>query len=103
MAETELLFTVAEISVALAGFSAVVVLFKRRDSGKWRAADANRFNGMVFHAMFAAFFCILPSIVGIFTQKPYLIWSISSATLGIQILIHASVIMRVPTTAYSAP
>ena len=49
MAETELLFTVAEISVALAGFSAVVVLFKRRDSGKWRAADANRFKKSHIH------------------------------------------------------
>ena len=64
LAEAELLFTLAEISVALAGFSAIVVLFKRRDSGRWHAADGNRFNGMVFHAIFAAFFCIFPSIRG---------------------------------------
>ena len=51
LASPDVLFTVAEIAVALAGFSAVVVLFKRRDSGRWRAADADRFHGMVVHGV----------------------------------------------------
>ncbi len=98
LAEAELLFTLAEISVALAGFSAIVVLFKRRDSGRWHAVDGNRFNGMLFHAIFAAFFCIFPSILNIFTDKPSHIWSIASAVLGAQILVHVTIIIRVATT-----
>ena len=39
-----------EISVALAGFSAIVVLFRRGESGTWLPRDADRFHGMILHA-----------------------------------------------------
>jgi len=47
LAESEVLFAVAEFSVAVAGFSAIVVILRRSESGKWRAIDADRFHGML--------------------------------------------------------
>jgi hypothetical protein len=96
--DASVLFALAEISVAFAGFSAIVVLFKRRDSGKWQAADADRFHGMVLHAMAAVFFCLLPSIVGVFTDRAALVWNLSSAALGIQITLHIALVMNFAST-----
>ena len=39
--EFETLYALCEVTVALAGFAAIVVLFKRNDSGRWRPADAD--------------------------------------------------------------
>ena len=54
------LLTLAEVSVAMAGFSSIVVMFKRRESETWRKADADRFNGMILHSMLAVAFSFLP-------------------------------------------
>lgn len=97
MKEFETLYALVEISVALAGFSAIVVLFKRSDSGKWLAADADRFNGMLTHAMAAALFCILPPLISVFSTDETVIWSIASGILGVQIVIHSVVIWWLPS------
>jgi hypothetical protein len=91
--EFETLYALVEISVALAGFSAIVVLFKRGDSGSWLASDANRFNGMLIHAMSAAFFCILPPLLSVFSTNEAVIWSIASSLLGVQIILHSAVVI----------
>jgi len=98
VSESDTLFTLAEISVAMAGFSAIVVLFRRLESGLWRAADADRLHGMVLHSMFAGFFCLLPPGVRVFTGEAPALWGISSAALGLQILSHLFVIVRLPST-----
>ena len=51
--ESDVLFSLAQIAVAFAGFSAIVVLFGRGASGRWRQSHADRFHGMVLHAMVA--------------------------------------------------
>jgi len=96
--DPSILVTLAEISVALAGFSAIVVLFRRRDAGSWLEADADRFHGMILHAAAATFFCFLPSIVGVFSDDPAAVWGLSSAVLATQILAHVAVILRLATT-----
>lgn len=98
MAEFETLFALAEISVALAGFSAIVVIFKRREDGSWHRADSDRFHGMVLHAMAAAFFCLLPALIAVFTGDTGVVWKIASGALGAQVLGHAAIIARLPTT-----
>lgn len=102
MVEEDLLFTLAEIAVAMAGFSAVVVVFRRRDQVGWAPADADRFNGMVLHSMASAFFCVLPSLLRVFTEDPALVWSFGSAAIGVQILAHCIVVYRLPSTGGSA-
>lgn len=98
LSELDTLFTLAEIAVGMAGFSAIVVLFKRRDSGKWLPSDADRFNGMLIHAMTAAFFCVLPAFADVFVS-PAAIWTACSAVLGVQICVHIGIVVRLPSTS----
>lgn len=98
MPEFDTLYTLAEIAVALAGFAAVVVLFKRTDSGKWTLEDADRFNGMLMHAMAAGFFCILPPFLSVFTSDPALVWKVGSIALGTQIVAHSWKILSLPSS-----
>ena len=98
MSELDTLFGLAEIAVGMAGFSAIVVLFKRRDSGKWLPRDADRFNGMLIHAMAAALFCLLPAFVKALVEDPSTIWTIASALIGVQISLQAAVVMRLRST-----
>ncbi len=101
MAEEDLLFTLAEIAVAMAGFSAVVVVFRRRDQGGWAREDADRFNGMVLHSMASAFFCLLPSLLRVFTEEPSQVWAVASTAIGVQILGHCVVVFRLPSSGSS--
>ena len=64
----------------------------------WSAADADRFHGMLAHGLAAAFFCILPPVVGVFTETPERLWSICSALLGIQILAQSTLIALLPSS-----
>ncbi len=57
------LLTLAEVAITMAGFSAIVVIFKRRTTELWRKTDADRFHGMVIHAIVAALFCFLPFLL----------------------------------------
>jgi hypothetical protein len=86
----------------MAGFSAIVVLFKRRESGQWLPEDADRFNGMVLHAMAAAIFCFLPAIVEAATGPGPDLWLVCSALLGAQITVHAAIVMRLKSTSTPA-
>jgi hypothetical protein len=90
--EMDRLMTLAEIAIAMAGFSSIVVLFKRRDSGTWLAADADRFNGMIVHSVAAAGLCLLPAVLSVFTDDAGLVWRLASAAMGVQVLLHASVV-----------
>jgi hypothetical protein len=97
--ERATLFTLAEIAIGMAGFSAIVVMFRRRESGTWDAADADRFNGMVLHAVAAAFFCVLPTILHTLTRDAATTWMLGSALLGLGVTVHAGIILWLPTTA----
>ena len=96
--EFDSLYTFAEIAVGLAGFAAIVVLFRRRDQGLWAAVDADQFNGMVGHSMMGALFCVIPTIIAVFASTPASVWSVSSGMLGIQIVVQTIFVTRFPTT-----
>lgn len=98
MAPSDALPVLAQIAVALAGFSAIVVSFKRRESGKWAASDADFFNGMVIHSIVALAFCLFPWFLGVFVQREPVIWNIASAVLAVQVLSHAGRIVTLPST-----
>jgi hypothetical protein len=98
MHELDTLFALGEVAIGMAGFSAIVVLFKRRDSGRWRSQDADRFNGMLIHAMSAAFFCALPAVLEALIEATATLWAVGSALLGTQIALHAGIILHLPST-----
>ena len=89
---------VAQVAVTVAGFAAIIVVFKQRSDGKWLAAHADRFQGMLVHAFAAVFFCFVPDILYAFTQNLGRIWSISSLLLAAQILAHITLIARLPSS-----
>jgi hypothetical protein len=99
MSEFQTLYALAEIAIAMAGFAAIVVLFKRRSSGAWDRADADRFNGMLLHAMAAGSFCIVPPFLWVFVPDASAVWTISSAFAGVQMLAHAGVVFALPSTS----
>ena len=98
MTEFGHLYAVAQIAIAIAGFAALVAVFKQHRDGAWDAADADRFHGMLAHALSAAFFCILPPVIAAFTDDTERLWSICSALLGIQLFSHITLIARLPSS-----
>jgi len=96
--ELDTLFNVAEIAVAIAGFAAIVVLFRRRDEGTWQAYDGDRFNGMVMHALVALFFCFLPAVLSAFTDQPSTVWGIASGLLALWTVGHVAGVLGMATT-----
>ncbi len=65
------LLTLAEVAITMAGFSAVVIIFKKRDTGTWFKSDADRFQGMVIHTIIAVLFCFLPALLIEFFTETY--------------------------------
>jgi len=98
MPELDTLFNVAEIAVAIAGFAAIVVIFRRRDEGTWEAYDGDRFNGMIMHALVALAFCFLPSVLAVFVDEPATLWAIASGLLSLWTLGHVIGVLRFATT-----
>ena len=93
------LLSLAEVSIALAGFSAIVVVLKRGVEGKWSALHADQFNGMVIHAIFAVVFCLLPLLLNILVQDVSTTFHILCAVMGAQIIVHSFGVMLLNTTS----
>ena len=96
------LLTLAEVAIALADFSAIIVVFRRGADGKWRHRDADQFHGMVIHAICAVVFCLLPAIVNLVVQDAVLALHICCALLGTQMVAHAVGVMRFATSDWLA-
>jgi hypothetical protein len=97
--QTSVLLSLAQVGVAFAGFAAIVVLFSRSDTGRWRGTmRADRFHGMVVHAMAAVLFCLLPWLIAAFTGDAAIIWSVASAVLGLEIVVHVTGVILMPST-----
>ena len=97
--DIEVLSSLAQVAVAFAGFSAIVVLFRRNDTGRWYKVHRDRFHGMVVHATAAVFFCLLPMLVGLASRDAATIWDVSSVLLGIQITVHVTGVLVMGTTS----
>src|SRR5262245_15275108 len=83
MEDVDALLALAQISVAFAGFSSIVVLFNRRDLAEWHALDTTRFRVMLLASLMAGFFAVLPLPLYKLRVPIDLLWSICSAALGI--------------------
>lgn len=94
--------TLAEVAIALAGFSAIVVVIRRGNDGKWSGQDADQFHGMVIHAICAVVFCLLPLVINLIVQDAVTTMHICCALLGAQIIAHCVAVMRFSTTGRKA-
>lgn len=60
MREVDILLTMAEVAIALAGFAGVVTAFQRRGSGSWPPGSLIRFLSMVENSLGAFAFSLIP-------------------------------------------
>ncbi len=97
--QTDILLALAEVAVALAGFSAIVVVLKRGVTGQWTRHDADRFHGMIIHAIAAIIFCLLPMIVDVVVQDAVTTLHICCAIIGVQMIAHAIGVMFFSTSS----
>ncbi len=60
MSQVDALSTLAEIAIAIAGFSGIVSVFGRRSLGEWSPDERSRLIGLLHQSFAALFFCIVP-------------------------------------------
>ena len=76
------LYVLAEIAVALAGFSSVIVAFRRHGTmTTWQPLDAYRFRIMLEAGLAAALFAILPGAIEGLGVAPKYHWRLLSALM----------------------
>lgn len=69
------LSVLAEIAVALAGFSSIIVVFRRGDAGgSWRPEDVWRFRGLLEASLSAGLLAIVPTLIASFEVDPVALW-----------------------------
>jgi hypothetical protein len=81
MEHMDTLLTIAEIAVAFAGFSSIVVVFRNRDAESWETIDAIRYHVMLAGALMTAVFAGVPFVVSWLAVPTTLVWRVSSAAL----------------------
>ncbi len=77
----DLLLTMAEVSVAFAGFASITVLFRGRSAGDWTIPDQLRYGAMLRGSLCACLFSLFPIVLlraGL--SEPWT-WSLSSVGL----------------------
>jgi len=83
----ETLNTVAQLAIALVGFTGIVVIFGDRFKRKWPAIEALQFYSLLAPPITALLCSFLPELLNAITDDWVLIWRISNAILG---LLHLS-------------
>ncbi len=78
----DLLLTLAEVSVALAGFSGVVTVFGRRRTGEWDPADRLHLSFMLETSLAALFLSILPFALLAAEVSPRSTWTVMSGVMA---------------------
>ena len=81
MEHSDTLLTLAEIAVAFAGFSSIVVVFRNRESGRWEPLDVFRYRAMLRGSLMTAALTGVPLVVSWLAVPPGLVWRVSSAAL----------------------
>ena len=81
MEEAELLFIIAEIAVAFAGFASIVSVLGRRDSRDDRRLDAFRLRTMLMASLCAVGFALFPLLPAEFGVSRVLVWRISACAV----------------------
>lgn len=89
MDPTSTLQLIAQLAVAMAGFSSVVVSFGRHHEKGWTVSDRIRLSLLVGDSLAVMFFAVLPLALQNLEMGADLIWGLSSAALGLYVLIRS--------------
>ena len=102
MEQSDILFALAEVSVAFAGFSGVVAAFGRRDPATWSFAERVGFLTLVKVSLASLFFCVVPFGLATLHLSETYVWRIASALFVTYIVVSIIwVRRRLRTTAPS--
>ncbi len=74
------LTTVAEIAIAIAGFSGVAAVLGRRSDGEWAPLDVLRLRVLLLTSFAIVILCFLPIILISASIAPKMAWTLSSGT-----------------------
>lgn len=85
MPAEDILLTIAEFGVALAGFTSIIVVFSRR--GDLVDVDRFRVRSALLGSLGAAFFALVPSTLLLLGLTGVGVWQIASATMVLYLLI----------------
>ena len=77
----EILFSLAEVSIALVGFTGIVVALQQRSD--WSTSTAVRFSALVWPSVTALGACYIPELVSYFQSDADTIWRLSNGLLGV--------------------
>ena len=83
----DLLQTLAEVSVALAGFSGVVSVFGRRHTGDWDPADRLHLSFMLETSLAVLFLSLLPFALLSVELSPRPTWTIMSGVMAAYLVV----------------
>lgn len=77
----DVLLTLAEVSVAFAGFAGVVSVFGRNDPSSWSFADRSRFYSLVSTSLAVVFLSVIPFGLAALHISAATVWRIASGLL----------------------
>ncbi|MCP4003391.1 MAG: hypothetical protein GY725_04270 [bacterium] len=86
--DTDYLYTVAEVSVALAGFAGLVTVLARRDDASSAQRDAHLLQSMLFVSLMVTAFSLFPRLPVSFGLAPQSGWRISSGVFFVAWLVY---------------
>ena len=72
------LTTVAEIAIAIAGFSGIAAVLGRRSEGEWAPYDVFRLRALLRISFGVVIFCFLPIVLSSASVAPEKTWALSS-------------------------
>lgn len=97
----DVLVSIAEVSVVLAGFAGISVILSRRQIDQWSYTEAARMTCMIEASLTAAFFAILPIVIVNFGANDAVAWASSSVVLAVITLYHMILNARRMRRAYA--
>ena len=86
--------TLAEVSVALAGFSSLLVVLRRAPSTPWSPGEGSDLFIVVGGSLMVLVFALLPLPVHHFGASDATVWTVSSAALATGILLAYAAVMH---------
>jgi hypothetical protein len=81
MSGEDVLLTLGEVAIAVAGFSSIVAVFGRRSERTWSAVESFRLTTLIMNAVGPALLAFLPFALENLRVSPPFVWGSSSAVL----------------------
>ena len=78
------LTTLAEIAIAIAGFSGIAAVLGRRNQGEWSPSDVVRLRSLLVVSFTIVIFCFFPIILSLAVADSEKVWAVSSGAWIVQ-------------------